>query len=132
MMLSAEVAALRRIGPAPDFNGRRIAYAFSFDGDELQPSTARHYDFEIVQDGAELACTIDIYCALGHDDPSFAFDVDAWEAAKIRLRGTATRENYHALQSAARAVLKGYRVGLPSGERVHVPALYALRQAVQS
>ena len=35
----------------------------------------------------------------------------------------ATRAGYYALQSTARAVLKGYRVVLPDGETIHVPEL---------
>lgn len=131
MMLSAEIAALRRMGPAPDFAGRRIAYSHGYDGDDLLPSTAAHYLFEIQQDGAELVCSIDIYSALGFPGEG-EFDVDDWEAAMIRLAGMANRANYHALQSAARAILKGYRVMLPSGQLVHVEALYGSSAGVKS
>ena len=132
MMLSAEIAALRRIGLASDFDGRRIAYAYGCDLDGLLQDTAC-YDFEMMFDGAELACTIDVYSALRSQNGSPGeFDVDAWEAAKIHLRGAPTRENYRALQSTARAVLKGYRVVLPGGKSIHVPALYATSPAVKS
>ena len=44
-------------------------------------------------------------------------------ASGASLTVPATRAGYYALQSTARAVLKGYRVVLPDGETIHVPEL---------
>lgn len=133
MMLSAETSALRRIGKEPDFYGNRIAYAYGCDQDELQPNPSAHYNFEIMLDGAELVCSIDVYSALGGLGlPSGEFDVDAWNAALIHLRGSANRANYSSLASVARAILRGYRVVLPDGEEFHVAALYSCQSTVKS
>lgn len=106
-MLSAEIAALRRIGQPADFDGGRCAYAFGYGFGEGMPDDPK-YDFEIVLERNELVCTIDIYSALNPTPPDF--DVDAWEAQKIHIRTPATRGAYQALQSAARAILKGFGV----------------------
>ncbi len=133
MMLSAEIAALCRIGKEPNFYGNRIASTYGCDQDELQPTPTADYHFEIMLDGAELVCSIDVYSALGGlGFPPGEFDVDAWEAAKIHLRGSANRANYSSLASAARAILRGYRVVLPDGEEVHVAALYSCQSTVKS
>lgn len=116
-MLSAEIAALRRIGPLPDFDGRRMAFAFGYRLDDPMP-TGRDYHFDISLDHGELVCVIDVYSAIGYEH----FDVDAWEAKKIRLRSPVTRDAYKVLQSVARAILKGYRVHV-QGMLIHYPEL---------
>lgn len=108
-MLSAEVAALRRIGPPADFDGGRMAFAFGCCIDDPIPA-GRDYNFDISLDHGELVCVIDVYSAIGYEPAEF--DVDAWEAEKIHIRVPATRGAYQALQSAARAILKGFRVAI--------------------
>ncbi len=118
-MLSAEIAALRRIGPLPDFDGQRMAFAFGYRLDDPM-AAGKDYPFDISLDHGELVCVVDVYSAIGYEH----FDVDAWEAKKIRLRTQVTRDAYQALQSTARAILKGFRVNLPgSGEIIHVAEL---------
>ena len=117
-MLSAEIAALRRIGPPADFDGGRMAFAFGCGFDDPMPS-GKDYHFDISLDHGELVCVIDVYSAVGYEH----FDVDAWEAKKIRLRSPMMRAAYQELQSAARAILKGVRVVLPGGDVIHVAEL---------
>ena len=119
-MLSAEIAALRRIGPPADFDGGRMAFAFGCCLDDPMPA-GRDYHFDVELDGGELVCTIDVYSAIGYQPAKF--DVDAWEAKNIRLHAPVTRDAYRSLQSAARAILKGLRVVLPDGEMIHVKEL---------
>lgn len=120
-MLSAEVAALRRIGPQPDFNGRRMAFAFGYTFDGLT-SEEQEYLFEISLNGGELVCVIDVYSAIDAC-PAEEFDVDAWEAGKICLHASVNRDNYRSMASVARAVLGGRRVIFPNGEVIHVKEL---------
>lgn len=120
MMLSAEITALRRIGATCGFNGERIPYAFGSFWDDLMP-VGMNYDFDITLADGTLHCQLDVYTAVGF--PAGEFDVDAWTDQMISLTVPATRAGYYALQSTARAVLKGYRVVLPDGETIHVPEL---------
>ena len=119
-MLSAEIAALRRIGAPADFGGGRMAFAFgyTFDG---KTSEEQEYLFEISLDGSALVCVIDVYSAVGYVPAEF--DVDAWDARKIIIRGPATREDFRIQASIARAVLKGFRVHLSDGTEIHVKEL---------
>ena len=120
MNVSQEIAALRRIGPGRDFDGGRMAFAFGVRFDDPMPAE-QDYNFDISLAGGELACVIDVYSAIGYTPAEF--DVDAWESKKIRLQTSATRDAYQALQSTARAILKGFRVALPNGELIHVKEL---------
>ena len=119
-MLSAEIAALRRIGTLPDFDGGRMAFAFGCRFDDPM-AVGRDYHFDIALSGGLLVCVIDVYSAIGYAPGTF--DVDAWEARKITLHAPATRDAYQELQSAARAILKGIRVHMSDGAMIHVREL---------
>lgn len=113
-----EIAALSRIGERNIYGGR-ICGAFGMLADELSPSPSeRRFLFEIgvCKDTGALALTIDAYCA---NSPEFIdspdFDVDQWEAEKIRLYAPATRICFRAMSQAARAVIKGRTVKIIGG-----------------
>lgn len=116
--LAREINALNRMGER-DIYGARICFAFGLLNDELCPSPyERRFLFEIsvCKDTGALVLTIDAYCA---NSPEFIdapdFDVDQWEAEKIRLYAPASRICFRAMSQAARAVIKGRTVKIVGG-----------------
>ena len=111
-----EIAALRRLVNR-NVVGDPICYAFGFDTDELSPTfSQRRFLFEICNETGLLVLTIDAYCA---NSPEFIdapdFDVDQWEAEKIRLYAPASRICFRAMSQVARAVIKGRTVKIVGG-----------------
>lgn len=118
--IAMEAVALHRMGKR-DIYGRTICYAFGIHADELSPATAASehaflFEISLCNETGMLTLTIDAYCA---NSPEFIdapdFDVDQWEAEKIRLFASPTRDGFRNLARIARAVIKGRTVKIDGG-----------------
>ena len=89
--------------------------AFGLDLTNSVPAlSAKEYLFSITVDPLGLELEIDVYSATHPEwKTSTDFDVDAWEAGKLRLVAAPLRTNYQTLQRVARACLSGFDVYCP-------------------
>lgn len=86
--------------------------AFGYNLDPL--SFAKHFNFDITQEGDSLLLTVDRYSATTEDGPDW--DVDKWEEQKsFFVASPCNRHNFYELSRIGRALLNGRDVILSDG-----------------
>lgn len=103
-LVAQEAAALRRIA---NYQGDSVT--------EFGPGMW-HFNYIVEIDGGKLKGEIDFYSQ--HQPDAQRWDVDAWDAEKLRLYLKPCRQNFRALHSMIRSLLGGRTLTFSDGSQL--------------